>query len=114
MNDLYTELKQWGCDVDGALQRFIYDDELYKMCLIKFKDDENFVLLEKAMLGGNYISAFESAHTLKGVAGNLGLTPLCESISIVVERLRINSYDGIEDLYEEINNQYKRYCNLVC
>ena len=33
MEELFDSLKNWGCDVDGALARFIGDRELYRSCL---------------------------------------------------------------------------------
>ena len=32
MEELFDSLKNWGCDVDGALARFIGDRELYRFC----------------------------------------------------------------------------------
>lgn len=39
MNKLYGELRGWGCDVDGALERVINDDELYLACLQSIAHD---------------------------------------------------------------------------
>ena len=33
MGTLLEELKSWGCDVDGAMERFIDDEGLYRTCL---------------------------------------------------------------------------------
>ena len=33
MEELFDSLKNWGCDVDGALARFIGDRELYRSCV---------------------------------------------------------------------------------
>ena len=45
MEELFDSLKNWGCDVDGALARFIGDRELYRRCLYTAATDQNFELL---------------------------------------------------------------------
>ena len=50
MEELFDSLKNWGCDVDGALARFIGDRELYRSCLHTAAGDQNFELLPEALL----------------------------------------------------------------
>lgn len=50
----------------------------------------------------DYTEAFEAAHTLKGVAGNMGLTPIYDVICTMVETLRNHDYAHVAGLYEEI------------
>ena len=40
-------LKEWKCDVEGALERFLDDEELYLQCLNIFSTDENFAKLKE-------------------------------------------------------------------
>ena len=77
MEELFDSLKNWGCDVDGALARFIGDRELYRSCLHTAAGDQNFELLPEALRAGEMGRAFECAHTLKGMLANMGLIPLC-------------------------------------
>ena len=42
MEELFDSLKNWGCDVDGALARFIGDRELYRSCLHTAAGDHSF------------------------------------------------------------------------
>lgn len=44
--------------------------------------------MRDALESKDYSKAFDCAHTLKGVCGNLGLTPMYEIICRVVEALR--------------------------
>ena len=67
MEELFDSLKNWGCDVDGALARFIGDRELYRSCLHTAAGDQNFELLPEALRAGEMGRAFECAHTLKGL-----------------------------------------------
>lgn len=88
MEALLKKLQEYGADTKGAMERFLDDTELYEMCLVTFMKDEGFAGLEKALAEKAYDKAFDHAHTLKGVAGNLGLTPLFQAISDIVEPLR--------------------------
>ena len=43
---------------------------------------------KKALEAGDLDAAFEAAHALKGVTGNLALTPIYEPVQVVTELLR--------------------------
>ena len=88
MEELFDSLKNWGCDVDGALARFIGDRELYRSCLHTAAGDQNFELLPEALRAGKMGRAFECAHTLKGMLANMGLIPLYDIVVRIVEPLR--------------------------
>ena len=51
----------------------------------------NFKTLEEAIAANNLDSAFEAAHSLKGVLGNLALTPVYEPVFEITELLRAKS-----------------------
>ena len=42
MCEVLEKLRAWGCDLDGALERFLGDEELYKSCLPMVAEDEAF------------------------------------------------------------------------
>ena len=106
-------LRDWKCDVEGALERFLDDEELYLQCLNIFSTAENFVKLKEYIDSASYQDAFDSAHTLKGVAGNLGLTPLYMAIIDIVEPLRAKDYSNLGSLYDEIDKQYQIYLSCL-
>lgn len=101
-NEILNALEAWGVNLEETLSRFIDDSELYIECLYTFADDNNFVDLGVALQNADYQRAFDCAHTLKGVAGNLGLTPLFNVLSDLVEPLRANIYDNLLKLYENV------------
>ena len=108
---LYSKLNDWGGDVSKARERLLEDDELYVSCLMKFAEDENFALLDSCMKKGDLKGAFDHAHAIKGVAGNLGLTPLFKAASKIVESLRANVNDNLDDMLEEtmkLKDEFKR------
>ena len=101
-NTFLEKLKMLGCDTDGAMDRFDNDVELFETCVDIFKEDENFVELKRFLESEDYENAFNAAHTLKGVAANLGLTAISKSVSDVVEKLRSRDYTNIQDMYDLI------------
>ena len=100
MSVLCTKLEDWGCDISGAMRRFLNDEELYASCLGTLIADESFGLLEKAIQESDVTKAFDAAHSLKGTLGNMGLTPMYEIIIQIVEPLRDGKLDGIAEKYE--------------
>lgn len=100
---LLEELRNWGCDIDGALERFIGDEELYKTCLYTVLEDKAFGGLGEALGAGWVKEAFDHAHTLKGVLANMGLTPMYDITVRIVEPLRAGGdTEGLLALYEEL------------
>lgn len=104
--ELFQNLSDWGCDVKDALRRLTGDEALYVLCLHTFAEDPLFEQLETQINTANLSAAFESAHTLKGVAGNLSLTPLYQAVCSLMELLRpqkpcdcLPSYHAVMDAY---------------
>lgn len=105
MSDLMERLKAYGADTVGAMSRFLDDGDLYASCFEIFLEDACFAKLGNALAAQNYAEAFDCAHTLKGVAGNMGLTPIYHAICSLVEPLRAKTYDNLDGLYAEIMRQ---------
>lgn len=88
MNDFLNSLKNYGVDVETALYRCVGDEELYAECVKLFVVDHHFAGLDAELKKRNYRAAFEHAHALKGVAANLSLIPMLNSLCSIVEPLR--------------------------
>ncbi len=113
VNQLLAELGAWGCDVNAAMDRLLDDKEIFTRFLYQFKEDEKFVELEQAIQDNNKKEAFECAHALKGVAGNLSLNPLYESISLLVEALRNDENEKLEMLLKSVLEKKKELCTIT-
>ena len=59
-------------------------------------------MLEKFLADGNYDEAFEQAHALKGVVGNLAITPIFGPLSDITEALRAKKDLDYVSLYKPI------------
>ena len=88
MSGFQTIFNAYGGDNSTAMGRFFGNEGMYLRFLDMFFQDESFQQLENALDAGDLKDAFAAAHTLKGVAGNMGLTPFYEAVCVIVERLR--------------------------
>ena len=76
-----------GADYDDVLSR-LRSEVLVRKFALKFLDDDSYANLKDALAAGNAQDAFRGAHTLKGVAQNLGFGPLYKAAAEVTEVLR--------------------------
>ena len=101
-SEILIKLESMGCDMKGAMGRFVDDEELYLSFLGQVIDDPAFVSLGEGIEEKDVRKAFESAHSLKGTIGNMGLTPLYNRIVEIVEPLRAGSLEGIPEKYSTL------------
>lgn len=106
-------LEEWNCDVKGALERFIDDEELYMTCLTMLTEDHNFEKLGIALKEKNTAVAFDCAHTLKGVVLNLGLTPMFSIAEQIVEPLRTGNVEHLEKSYKELLKENEKLKEIL-
>lgn len=102
MNIKLQRLEQWGCDIPGALPRFLDDEEFMLECIEQVSEDPAFEALRKSLCENEVRKAFEAAHTLKGIIANTGLTPLYEQVVRIVEPLRGGSAEGLLERYDAL------------
>lgn len=81
-------LEEMGMDVNNTVSRFMGKEELYLKFLSKFQTDQSVANIQQYISEQNVEEAFKSAHTLKGVAANLGLDPIAQHASDIVELFR--------------------------
>ena len=102
MSKLLDDLQAYGVDLAETMDRFVDDEELYVSCLEEFRTEPSFDHLRSALDNGDMEAAFDAAHTLKGVTGNLGFTPLFNAVCPMVETLRSGANEGLEEKYNAI------------
>lgn len=82
------KLRQFGADTEEGLQRCLNNEAFYLKLVSRFLEDKSFDKLKEEISNGNLEEAFKASHALKGVLGNLSLTPLYEIIYELTELLR--------------------------
>lgn len=107
MTSLTERLAARGNDTAGALARFLGDEALYGDCFRMFLNDPCFLQLEDAP------TAFDAAHTLKGVAGNLGLTALYGALSALTEPLRRGQTEDLVSLRQAVQAERESLVRLL-
>ena len=114
MREIIKDLRDQGCDTDGALARFLGDTEMYLDFLFKFTKEPAFDMLLESLEKKDYQEAFNAAHTLKGSAAALGLTPLYESVCKVVEDLRgLRDLDSLQEDYDEMRSAQQDFLKIM-
>ena len=86
-------LKEFGIDPKDGLARCMNKEDFYLKMLKLGLSNEYFESIEDALKNKDAKLGFEAAHALKGVVGNLALTPMYEPLSELTELLR-NGKDG--------------------
>ena len=81
-------LNRFGADTKEGLNRCMNNEDIYLRLVDMGLNDTNFEKLSAAVNAGDKKAAFEAAHALKGVMGNLSLTPLFTIASEMTELLR--------------------------
>lgn len=86
--NLLEELRTLGVDVDDGLKRLMGNEKLYKRLLGSFVKMIATQGVDPDFDENNYTEVIEKAHSIKGTAGNLSLTPIYESYSEILSLLR--------------------------
>lgn len=107
MADIKSAYDKIGADYADAKRRLVSDDLVARFA-IKFLADDSFSKLEAGMAARDVKAAFMAAHTLKGVCSNLGLTNLFEPASQLTEILRAGTFDGADELFVQVKDQYEK------
>ena len=82
------KLREYGANVDEGLSRCMGREDFYIRMVNMALQDANFDRLKEAVAANDLTAAFEAAHGLKGVLGNLALTPVYDPVCEMTELLR--------------------------
>lgn len=103
---LFEFYNSLGESLDEVLGRLRLESRIAKY-LGLFLNDPSFDELKNAFANNDAKTAFRAAHTLKGVAANLGLNKLSSSSSELTEDLRPGSFTAnSQDLLENVELDY--------
>lgn len=95
---LIEELKSLGADTDDALVRFMDNSALYERMLKKLPKVVEDAPVMPYVESGDLDTALSNAHTLKGVVGNLSLTPLYNNYTEMVNLFRDDKPEKAKEL----------------
>ena len=110
LEKLYQEM---GGDMADAVRR-LGSASAVERFLRMFAGDDTFAMLQAAMSAGDARRAFRAAHTLKGLAANLGLVvQLWQAASALTEALRGSDMQRASALYPETAAAYREACAAI-
>jgi HPt (histidine-containing phosphotransfer) domain-containing protein len=88
---MLEQLAALGVDIEDGKKRFMNNTALYERMLRKLPENAKELEVASYLHNGEYEKALSNAHTLKGVTGNLSVTPLYQGYSEIVTLLRENN-----------------------
>lgn len=107
-------LRDFGANTDEGLVRCMNMEAFYLKLVRMAVEDEGFGKLRDALNAGDLAAAFEAAHALKGVLGNLALKPLYDTVSEMTELLRARAdvdYGPYLERLLSLHAQLKALCD---
>ncbi|MCM1112699.1 MAG: Hpt domain-containing protein [Muribaculum sp.] len=112
------QLEDNGADVKGTIQRFMGNEALYLKFLMRFLDDTSYEAIRENLSNKDYPAVFNSAHTLKGVAANLGLDPVSAAAAKISDALKnkpaeeVNG-EQIEEYAEQLGEVNRLFVKIL-
>ena len=96
------KLNAFGANTAEGLGRCFGNETLFLKLVATIPGEGNFDKLKTALDAGDLENAFLAAHALKGVLGNLSLTPLYTPVVEITELLRNKTAADYSALLAEI------------
>ena len=105
-------LKAYGADVAEGVGRCLNDEEFYLDLVMSVVPDARIDELEGYLRAKDLDKAFETAHALKGMYGNISITPVYKPISEMTELLRTRTDMDYTALLNEAKRQKQKLVDL--
>lgn len=102
-----------GINTAEGLKRLNNDMPLYEDLLKKFTEDSCFQELCAALNANDCPTAFEAAHSLKGISANLSLKRLHEAIAPLTECLRVGDLEAAHELFPPTKEAYEALLGAI-
>ena len=106
------KLREYGADVEDGLARCMNNEAFYLKMVDLGLSDERFEALGGALRESDMEKAFEMAHALKGVVGNLAITPVYKPMSELTELLRFKKEGDYHGLYSKMMQERERLLSM--
>ena len=107
-------LTAYGAKTNEGMARCMNNESFYLRMVKMTLEDKSFNALKAAMEAEDAHAAFEAAHALKGITGNVSLTPIYEPVCALTDLLRGRNTlaDGSQALVEQIMNEREKALKL--
>ncbi len=107
-----------GVKPEEAIYRFLGKEEIYKKFLKKYLDDTEISTIKEGIRKMDAYEVFKAAHTLKGVAANLGLESIQNKASEITEYTREKNFEEfstefLNSLVAELESCNADVCEVI-
>ncbi len=103
-----TLLQAAGGGYESTLYRFMNNAALLERFIKKFLQDQTYGELCAAVAKNDHETMLRTAHTLKGIAANLGFITLAQASDALVCAIRNETSDDIQARYEAVKVAYEQ------
>ena len=107
------QLEEFGVDTKEGLTRCMNNQTFYLKMLKMGLGNDQFEKLDQALSANNIDEAFEAAHALKGVLGNLAITPIYKPLAEMTEMLRAKKSADYVEMYKPILELRQKLADLM-
>lgn len=102
-----------GGDPKRVMARFGGNEGLWLRFAAKFKEDTTYQQLLVSVQSNDSNGIEMHAHTLKGVAANLGFDNLSQAAASVVKEARSGGFEKIPELFAEVSIEYEKVLECI-
>ena len=106
-------LRAWGANTADGMNRCMNNEAFYLKMIDKAMQDDSHENLKAAVESGDLARGFEIAHALKGVTGNLALTPIDTPVREITELLRSRTEMDYSAILTEIITKKNELTELL-
>ena len=100
--ELFEELRALGVDIDDGLKRVMGNEKLYKRLLGSFVKMTDTNTIRPDFDTSDYTKETEKAHSIKGTAANLSITPISEAYTRILGLLRTGKPEEAREVLGEV------------
>lgn len=100
-------------DVQGSLARFSNFEPMYIKYLKRFNNEPTYDALKAAVTAQDFGAIETTAHTLKGIAGNLGLSTLFNDFDNIVQAVRSQDQAKALELCQQIDSKVQQVRDAI-
>ena len=105
-------LKAFGADTEDGVSRCMGNEEFYLKMVKMMLGDDYKGKLKAALDAKDLDAAFEVAHALKGVSGNLSLDPLTAPAVEITELLRARTEMDYTEIFVKLGEEWDKLAAL--
>lgn len=108
-----AQLNELGAKTAEGLERCLNDEGFYLELVPSALEKKQYEELESKIKSKDLKGAFETAHALKGVLGNLALTPIYDVVSEMTELLRGGTDTDYSGYVSKMWEQRNKFADLL-